>query len=173
MWFRVFGTNDIQPEPAQLLEHLHGLGVDVPCDFGGDAHGWFRADFTYEEKAPPLHLERFLAEDDDIRDDLNACAAWLETVESHAVVPRLLECITAADVDAATIGDAGACVPTPGGVTASVLALRDQAVGPFPSRVPRWEPAYLAALRRIGLDLQSWKEPSAHVAHAIPEPAVL
>jgi hypothetical protein len=54
-----------------------------------------------------------------------------------------------------------------------VLALRDQAVGPFPGRVPRWEPAYLAALRRIGLDLQSWKEPSAHVAHAIPESAVL
>jgi hypothetical protein len=71
------------------------------------------------------------------------------------------------------LGDAGACVPTPGGVTASVLALRDQAVGPFPSRVPRWEPAYIAALRRIGLDLQSWKEPSAHVAHAIPESAVL
>jgi processive 1,2-diacylglycerol beta-glucosyltransferase len=71
------------------------------------------------------------------------------------------------------LGDAGACVPTPGGVTASVLALRDEAVGPFPSRIPPWEPAYLAALRRIGLDLQSWKEPSAHVAHAIPEPAVL
>ncbi len=71
------------------------------------------------------------------------------------------------------LGDADACVPTPGGVTASVLALRDQAVGPFPSRVPRWEPAYIAALRRIGLDLQSWKEPSAHVAHAIPESAVL
>ena len=71
------------------------------------------------------------------------------------------------------LGDAGACVPTPGGVTASVLALRDEAVGPFPSRVLRWEPAYIAALRRIGLDLQSWKEPSAHVAHAIPESAVV
>jgi processive 1,2-diacylglycerol beta-glucosyltransferase len=71
------------------------------------------------------------------------------------------------------LGDADACVPTPRGVTASVLALRDEAVGPFPSRVPRWEPAYIAALRRIGLDLKSWKEPSAHVAHAIPESAVL
>lgn len=91
MWFRVFGTNDIQPEPAQLLEHLHGLGVDIPCDFGGDAHGWFRADFAYDDKAPPLHLERFLAQDDDIRDDLNAWAAWLETVETNAVVPRLMQ----------------------------------------------------------------------------------
>ena len=71
------------------------------------------------------------------------------------------------------LGAADVCVPSPGGVTASVLALRDRAVGPYPSQVPRWEPAYLAALRQIGLDLRSWKEPSAHVAHAIPESAVL
>jgi processive 1,2-diacylglycerol beta-glucosyltransferase len=71
------------------------------------------------------------------------------------------------------LGDADVAVPTADGVTASVLALRDRAVGPFPSQVPRWEPAYAAALRGIGLDLQSWKEPSAHVAHAIPESAVL
>jgi processive 1,2-diacylglycerol beta-glucosyltransferase len=71
------------------------------------------------------------------------------------------------------LGAADVCVPSPGGVTASVLALRDQAIGPFPSQVPRWEPAYVAALRQIGLDLRSWKEPSAHVAHAIPESAVL
>jgi hypothetical protein len=71
------------------------------------------------------------------------------------------------------LGDADVAVPTPDGVTASVLALRDRAIRPFPSQVPRWEPAYVAALRGIGLDLQSWKEPSAHVAHAIPESAVL
>ena len=71
------------------------------------------------------------------------------------------------------LGDADVAVPTADGVTASVLALRDRAIGPFPSQVPRWEPAYAAALRGIGLDLQSWKEPSAHVAHAIPESAVL
>ena len=71
------------------------------------------------------------------------------------------------------LGAADVCVPSPGGVTASVLALRDKAIGPFPSQVPRWEPAYIAALRQIGLDLRPWKEPSAHVAHAIPESAVL
>ena len=71
------------------------------------------------------------------------------------------------------LGDADVCVPTAGGVTASVLALRDQDIRPYPSQVPRWEPAYVAALRRIGLDLRPWKEPSAHVAHAIPESAVL
>jgi len=31
----------------------------------------------------------------------------------------------------------------------------------------------VAALQRIGLDLQPWKEPNQHAAHAISQPAVL
>jgi processive 1,2-diacylglycerol beta-glucosyltransferase len=73
------------------------------------------------------------------------------------------------------LGQAHVCVPTAAGVTASVLALRDRAVGQAPPDrpVPRWEPAYVAALRRIGLDLPSWKEPDRHVAHVVSQPAVL
>jgi processive 1,2-diacylglycerol beta-glucosyltransferase len=54
------------------------------------------------------------------------------------------------------LGRADVCVPTARGVTASVLALRDEAVGrTLPaSPVPRWEPAVVAALQRIGLDLR-------------------
>jgi processive 1,2-diacylglycerol beta-glucosyltransferase len=71
------------------------------------------------------------------------------------------------------LGGADGCILTPGGVTASVLALRDGS-RLVPARpVPRWEPAYVAALRRIGLDLQPWKEPDLHDAHAVPQPAVL
>ena len=53
------------------------------------------------------------------------------------------------------LGRAHACVPTPAGVTASVLALRDDGVcQDFPaSPAPRWEPACVAALQQIGLDL--------------------
>jgi processive 1,2-diacylglycerol beta-glucosyltransferase len=53
------------------------------------------------------------------------------------------------------LGRAHACVATARGVTASVLALRDQAIGPAAALVPRWEPAYVAALQRIGLDLSA------------------
>lgn len=55
------------------------------------------------------------------------------------------------------LGRAHACVPTARGVTASVLALRERAAGrPPPARpAPRWEPAYAAALQRIGLDLRA------------------
>jgi processive 1,2-diacylglycerol beta-glucosyltransferase len=53
------------------------------------------------------------------------------------------------------LGRAHACVLTPRGVTASVLALRDEAICRVPAGpAPRWEPAFVAALRRIGLDLQ-------------------
>ncbi len=54
------------------------------------------------------------------------------------------------------LGRADACVLTPRGVTASVLALRDQGVsGAVPaSPAARWEPAFIAALQRVGLDLE-------------------
>ena len=77
------------------------------------------------------------------------------------------------------LGRAHVCVPTPAGVTASVLALRDElavgdeAGGQAASPVARWEPAYVAALRRIGLELQSREEPDPHDAHAVPQPTVL
>jgi processive 1,2-diacylglycerol beta-glucosyltransferase len=71
------------------------------------------------------------------------------------------------------LGRAHACVATARGVTASVLALREQAIGPAAAPPPRWEPAYVAALQRAGVDLQPWKEPSSHVSHAVSPSAVL
>ena len=91
MWFRVFGTNDVQPEPAALLEHLKGIGVTVPGHFGGDEHGWFRVDFVYAADTTPLRLERYLVSEDEIRDDLNAWAAWLESQDEDPNVPRLMQ----------------------------------------------------------------------------------
>jgi UDP-N-acetylglucosamine:LPS N-acetylglucosamine transferase len=53
------------------------------------------------------------------------------------------------------LGAAHACLPTPGGVTASALALRDEAPCPaIAAAGTSWEPAFAAALRRIGLDLR-------------------
>ncbi len=53
------------------------------------------------------------------------------------------------------LGRAHACVATPGGVTASVLALRDQAAPALPPSPPsRWDLAFAAALGQIGLDLR-------------------
>jgi processive 1,2-diacylglycerol beta-glucosyltransferase len=70
------------------------------------------------------------------------------------------------------LGRAHACVPTPAGVTASVLALRDQNIGQAPAAppAPPWEPALVAALRQVGLDLRQtgFDMPNAHLGTLLP-----
>lgn len=81
MWLRVFGTNDARIEPAELLEHLHSLGVEVTGHFRGDDLGWFGAELVVAAGETPLHLERFLSTEESIRAELNTWAAWLETCD--------------------------------------------------------------------------------------------
>ena len=91
MWYRVFGTNDHESEPVALLEHLRDIDERVTGHFKGDEHGWTRAEIVFAENATPLYLERFLAKVDDIRDDLNAWAAWLETMDHQSNHGRLMQ----------------------------------------------------------------------------------
>ena len=77
MWYRIFAANSIEPAPAQLLEHLHLEGWAVKGDFRGDVLGWTGCDLHFGE-GTAIYLERYLASEDDIRDDLNTWAAWVE-----------------------------------------------------------------------------------------------
>ena len=79
MYHRVFGTNDAAADPAELLDHLHGLDFEVTGSFRGDAQGWFRAELVYPDADARLELQRFLATEEGIRAQLNTWAAWLET----------------------------------------------------------------------------------------------
>jgi hypothetical protein len=78
-WYRIFGTNDVQPEPAALLEELQRLGFEVTGRFRGDDRGWFAVEIAIAGGLPPLQIERYLSTEDDIRAELSAWAAWLET----------------------------------------------------------------------------------------------
>jgi hopanoid biosynthesis associated radical SAM protein HpnJ len=80
-------------------------------------------------------------------------------------------------------GGAHVCVPTPAGVTASVLALRDApaatwSAGPAgpargTQRAQRWEPAYVAALQAVGVDLRLPAPPQPAEADLIaPSPGL-
>jgi len=52
------------------------------------------------------------------------------------------------------VGAAGSCGPRATDIRAGALAMLDAAPGPGPDHAPpRWEPAYAAALARIGLDI--------------------
>ena len=81
LWYRVFGANDAQPDPAALLEHLRGQGLNVVGQFRGDDQGWFAAALSFADGGTPVHLERYLAGEEGIRHDLNSWAAWLETAD--------------------------------------------------------------------------------------------
>ena len=79
MWHRVFGLKRDEVPPAQLVEHLHGLGLTVEPHFKGDDLGWTAGELRLPGGSP-VRLERFLTVEDELRRDLNTFAAELETM---------------------------------------------------------------------------------------------
>src|SRR5436853_7039050 len=75
-WYRVFGTSAAEPEPAAVLEHLQLEGFEITGQFRGDSAGWFAAEIAFAGGSPPVQVERYLATEDDIRNELNSWAAW-------------------------------------------------------------------------------------------------
>src|SRR5436305_10339475 len=80
MWYRVFGRNPDEVPPAALAEHLHAAGLAVEPHFKGDDLGWTEGELRLPVGSPVL-LARYLTKEDDLRDDLNAHAAELETMD--------------------------------------------------------------------------------------------
>jgi hypothetical protein len=80
MWYRIFGLSDAPISPADLLEHLHNLGLVVEAHFRGDDIGWTAAELRLGP-GTPVYLERYLTKEDNLRDDLNSWAAFLETCD--------------------------------------------------------------------------------------------
>jgi hypothetical protein len=81
MWYRIFGTSPVMPQPAELQKHF-GWGEIV---VRGDDLGWT----SLESGA--LRIERFLTEADDIRNDLDTWAAWLEQQENNPYRLKLMQ----------------------------------------------------------------------------------
>lgn len=80
MWYRVFGLSDAEPSPAALAAHLLAAGLAVEPHFKGDDLGWTSGELRLGSGTPVL-VQRYLSDADDIRDDLNAHAAELETCD--------------------------------------------------------------------------------------------
>lgn len=97
IWFRVFGASETAPKPADLLEHLHAEGIAVEGHFKKDDFGWFQAEFLVSADPLPLQLNRYLAETDDVRDDLNSWAAWLETIDDSVLSGKLMQLMIGAN----------------------------------------------------------------------------
>ena len=90
MWYRVFGRSDAEVTRDSLLARLAGAGVPVSADFTGDDRGWLRAEIRFAPTTP-LHLERFRADEEGIRAELNSWAAFLETCDYEPNYTALME----------------------------------------------------------------------------------
>lgn len=95
MWYRIFGSTETEPKPTQLAEHLHAQGLAVEPHFKGDDLGWTRGELVLPGGHTPVLLERYLTELDEIRDDLNAFAAELETMTYSPNAAKLMERVIA------------------------------------------------------------------------------
>jgi hypothetical protein len=80
MWYRVFCRAKDELPPAELLRRLRGEGLAVDGRFRGDGLGWTVADLRLGA-GTPIFVERYITETDDLRNELNAWAAYLETLD--------------------------------------------------------------------------------------------
>jgi hypothetical protein len=77
VWYRVFGLSQTTPDLAALLEHLHAHGLPAAAHFRGDDLGWTGGELVLGDQS--VTVERYLTKEDDLRDELNPWAGWLET----------------------------------------------------------------------------------------------
>jgi hypothetical protein len=91
MWSRVFGLSESEPVPAALAERLLAVGLQVEPHFRGDDLGWTAGELRVRGAGTPVMLQRYLTSEDDLRDDLNAHAAELETCDYSPNNGKLME----------------------------------------------------------------------------------
>ncbi len=91
MWHRVFSLSAESPPPSALVEHLHAAGLPVVPHFKGDDLGWTAGELVLPGGGSPVLVNRYLTAEDDLRAELNAFAAELETMTfspNHAGLMR-------------------------------------------------------------------------------------
>jgi hypothetical protein len=74
-----------------MLEHLQDHGFNATGGVRADEQGWITAEIEYTPGRPPLRIERYLATETGVRNELNAWAAWLETREAYPEAAGLME----------------------------------------------------------------------------------
>jgi hypothetical protein len=89
-WYRVFGMNDVQPEPQAVLDCLGHIGIKAAADVHEDEWGWFRIDLAIPGEAEPLPIARYLTREEGVRAELNTWAAWIESLGEEPVHMALM-----------------------------------------------------------------------------------
>ena len=93
-WYRVFGSREQAPAPAEICEELLRHGLSVRPSFRGDEDGWFSARLELEGGASTVQIERYLVRTDKLRPDLNSWSAWVESLPPSEERERVLDALT-------------------------------------------------------------------------------
>ncbi|MCU0704610.1 MAG: hypothetical protein MUF18_11590 [Fimbriiglobus sp.] len=93
MWLRVFAPTTVEVPPSAIVERLAAAGNPVVPHFKGDDLGWTTGELHLPKGGTPLLLARYLTKEDDLRDDLNAYAAELETMTYSSHAAPLMETV--------------------------------------------------------------------------------
>jgi hypothetical protein len=88
-YWRVFARDATLPTTEQILS-LRGQGFSVQAAFAGDDTGWYRCELELEGGGLVV-VERYLAEEEGVRAELNSWAAVLETCEDSPQHVPLME----------------------------------------------------------------------------------
>jgi hypothetical protein len=79
VWCRIFCRNADEAPPSVILNHLSTHGIEATGHFKGDDLGWTQANISFGPGSP-IMLQRYLEPTDNLRDDLNSWAAYIETL---------------------------------------------------------------------------------------------
>jgi hypothetical protein len=90
LWYRVFGRDNTRVQPEALLAHLAAAGTDVTSTFTPPGDDWVAAEFRFATTTP-IHVERYRADEEGIRGELNSWAAFLETCDYEPNHAALME----------------------------------------------------------------------------------
>jgi hypothetical protein len=77
------------PQPVDLQHFLHGQGIGGPLAVTGDDLGWLSIEFQVAEGT--IRIERFLTEEDELRDELDTWAGWIESQPATVTTTELMQ----------------------------------------------------------------------------------
>jgi len=82
-WCRVFSRNDASPQREALARTILAMAPGAAVQWDEGEQGWLRCEIQLAGHAEPLAVDRFLREEEGIRAELQAWAAWLETTDNE------------------------------------------------------------------------------------------
>lgn len=82
VWHRVFARSEVEPDPEALCAAAESILPGVLIHRHDGERGWERLELTWPSREA-IAIDRFWRDEEGIRAELQAWAAWLESVDGN------------------------------------------------------------------------------------------